>query len=282
MSGQDYYDWQHGYWADHAVEWEKWAEIVAPQAAGFNRPVIEAAKIGPGNKVLDLACGAGEPALTAAGEVGDSGHVTASDYSTEMLAVAERRATAQNIANMSFQQADMRELPFEAESFDQVISRFGFMYTEAPDQTAAEIFRVLRPGGRVALMVWGPMQNNTVLSVALEAANAELNVLDADAADHPGIYGQVGSLSRIFDAAGFVETKEQDIKFEPSIPVGTPFWKPIIGMNLGSAMRGMAKEDLAKLDEAIANAHAPYLRDGKYHLQAHIRILVANKPNAGS
>ncbi len=279
MGEQSYFDWQHNYWADLAADWEKWAEIVAPQAEGFNRPLIDAANIAAGNKVLDLACGAGEPSLTAAETVGSNGHVTASDYSTEMLAVVERRAKAKDLANMSFQQADMQALPFDDNSFDQVISRFGFMYSEAPGKTASEILRVLRPGGHVALMVWGPMENNTVLSVALDAANAQLNLLDEEAAAHPAAYAAQGSLTRIFEAAGFSDASETDLKFEPSIPAGIRFWQPIVGMNLGSAMRDMSKEELSALDEKIAEAHAPYLSEGKYRLSAHIRVLSAQKPS---
>jgi len=279
MSTQDYYDWQHAYWADHAVEWEKWADIVAPQAEGFNRPLIAAAGIATGSRILDLACGAGEPALTAAAAAGSVGHVTASDYAPEMLAVARRRAEAKGLDNMSFRQADMQKLPFSDNSYDQVISRFGFMYTEAPDKTAAEIHRVLKPGGVVALMVWGAMENKTILSVALEAANRDLQVLDEHAADHPAAYAAKGSLSTLFSNAGFQEAKENDTIFEPAIPAGLPFWQPIVGMNLGTATRQMSKEELQDLDRKIEVAHAPYLVDGKYHLNAHIRILTARKPD---
>ena len=187
MSEQDYYQWQHDYWAELAADWEKWADIVAPQAEGFNRPLIEAAGIAGGSRVLDLAAGAGEPALTAAAAAGPGGHVTASDYSSEMLAVAERRAKAKGIRNMSFQQADMKALPFDDDQFDCVISRFGVMYTEDPAATFAEIARVLKPGGRAALMVWGPGDANTVLTVALAAANEKLGLLDEEKAAHPFI-----------------------------------------------------------------------------------------------
>lgn len=278
MSDQNYYDWQHDYWADHAAEWEKWAEIVSPQAEGFNRPLIKAAGISMGDRVLDLACGAGEPSLTAAEAVGANGHVTASDYSPEMLAVARRRADTKGFANMSFEQADMQDLPFDDNSFDQVISRFGFMYTETPDKTATEILRVLKPGGKVALMVWGMMEDNTVLSISLGTANEELKLLDDEAAGHPGVYAAKGSLSGIFSGAGFEQATEQDIRFEPSIPAGLPFWKPIVEMNLGAAMRNMSKDAVASLDKKIEDAHSPYLSDGKYHLKAHIRMLVATKP----
>ena len=274
----DYYDWQHAYWADNAAEWEKWAEIVAPQAEGFNRPLIDAAGIGAGGRVLDLACGAGEPALTAAAAVGAGGHVTASDYSPEMLAVAERRARTKGLGNMSFRQADMRALPFDDGAFDHVISRFGFMYTEEPETTASEILRVLLPGGRVALMVWGPMADNTVLSVALDAANAQLNVLDEAAAAHPAVFAAAGSMSSIFEAAGFADAAEKDLTFAPSIPVGVAFWQPIVGMNMGAAMRGLDNAALQALDAKVAEAYAPYIEDGKYRLAAHIRVLSGRKP----
>lgn len=279
MNSTDYYDWQHGYWADHAAEWEKWAERIAPQAEGFNRQLIDAAGIIEGASVLDLACGAGEPALTAAQVVGAGGHVTASDYAPEMLDVAKRRAKARNADNMSFRQADMQSLPFDDDSFDYVISRFGFMYTEAPDITAAEILRVLKPGGRVALMVWGPMENNTVLSVAINAANGELNLLDEAAVGHPAVYASEGVLSSIFSNAGYRAAAESDVKFAPAIPASIPFWQPIVGMNLGAAMRGLSKDALDRLDLKVKAAHAPYLSDDKYHLNAHVRILSAVKPD---
>ncbi len=272
MSEQDYYQWQHDYWAGLAADWETWAEIVAPQAAGFNRPLIEAAGIAGGSRVLDLAAGAGEPALTAAETAGPDGHVTASDYSGEMLAVAERRAKAKGLENMSFQRADMKALPFDDDHFDCVISRFGVMYTEDPAATFAEIARVLKPGGRAALMVWGPGEANTVLTVALAAANEKLGLLDDEKAAHPFIYAAKNSLTTLFNAAGFRDPAEQDLTFQPQVPGNMPFWQPIIGMNMGSAMRDMDKDALARLDAHIAEAHAPYLKDGKYHLSAHIRI----------
>ena len=280
MSGQDYQAWQHQHWAESAGDWEKWAEIVAPQAEGFNRPLIEAAGIATGHRVLDMACGAGEPSLTAAETVGPSGHVTASDYAPEMVAVTERRAKAKGVANMAFQRADMADLPFDDGGFDAVICRFGFMYTDAPDKCAAEVLRVLKPGGRVALMVWGPKPSNTVLSVAMDAGNAVVNMMDEEAAAHSSIYAEPGSMTGFFEAAGFAEVKESDLQFKPSIPANLKFWTPIVGMNLGAAMQGMSKDEVQAVDDAIAAAYAPYIEDGKYRLSAHVRILSAAKPTS--
>ncbi|MEQ9643542.1 MAG: methyltransferase domain-containing protein [Alphaproteobacteria bacterium] len=278
MSGHDYQAWQHQHWAESADDWEKWAEAVAPQAEGFNRPLIEAAGIGAGHRVLDMACGAGEPSLTAAAAVGPSGHVTASDYAAEMVAVTERRAKASGVANMAFQRADMADLPFDDASFEAVICRFGFMYTDAPDRCAAEVLRVLKSGGRVALMVWGPKPSNTVLSVAMEAGNAVVGMMDEDAAAHSSIYAEEGSMTGFFERAGFAEVKETDLQFKPSIPATMKFWTPIVGMNLGSAMRGMSQDEVKAVDDAIAAAYAPFIEDGKYRLSAHVRILSARKP----
>jgi ubiquinone/menaquinone biosynthesis C-methylase UbiE len=274
----DYQEWQHQHWAEQAADWEKWAETVAPQAEGFNRPLVEAAGIGPGAQVLDLACGAGEPAFTAAAAVGADGHVTATDYAAEMVAVSERRVQAKGIANMSVRQADMAALPFDADSFDAAICRFGFMYTDAPDQAAAEMFRVLRPGGRAALMVWGPKPTNSVLYVAMTAANEVLQAMDEAAAMRSTLYAEPNSMAPIFERAGFADVKESDLQFQPAVPANLKFWTPILQMNLGVPLRAADDATRAAVDEAVTAAYAPFIQDGKYRLSAHVRILSARKP----
>jgi SAM-dependent methyltransferase len=171
----------------------------------------------------------------------------------------------------------MAALPFDEAAFDAVICRFGFMYTEAPERTAAEVLRVLKPGGRVALMVWGPKPSNTVLSVAMDAANGVLKVMDEAQARHSTIYAEAGSMAPIFAAAGFAEVTETDRQFQPAIPVAMKFWTPIVGMNLGAGLRGTGPEVARAVDEAVAAAYAPFVDDGKYRLSAHVRILSARK-----
>lgn len=140
-------------WLARAGNWNDWAARLEKQQKGLNEPLIEAAEIGPGLEVLDLASGTGEPALTIATQVGAEGRVTASDLVAEMLAGTERRADEKGLANMRFQVTDMQALPFEDATFDRVTCRLGLMYVPSPAKALSETRRVLRPGGRAAFLV---------------------------------------------------------------------------------------------------------------------------------
>lgn len=114
---------------------------------------LRVAKPRPGERVLDLATGTGITAI-AARERGAS--VTGVDLTPELLAVARRKAAAEGFEDIDFREGDAEALPFEDASFDVVVSTCGHMF--APDQpkVAAEIARVLRPGGRAVFLVWTP------------------------------------------------------------------------------------------------------------------------------
>ena len=114
--------------------------------------LCEALDIRSGQKVLDVAAGNGNATLAAARRWCD---VTSTDYVTSLLDVGRRRAEAEGL-RVDFRRADAEDLPFDAHSFDVVLSTFGVMF--APDQAraAAELLRVCKPGGRIGLANWTP------------------------------------------------------------------------------------------------------------------------------
>lgn len=140
--------------------YHRWHEKWARQSSAATDLIIRGAKIAPGMRVLDLACGSGEPSLDIAKVVGPEGRVVAVDVVEEMLRVAEENAVAAGLTNMSFQLADACKLSFPGGSFDAVTCRFGVMYFT--DQRAAmeEVRRVLKPGGRACFVAWGPLNGN--------------------------------------------------------------------------------------------------------------------------
>jgi ubiquinone/menaquinone biosynthesis C-methylase UbiE len=129
--------------------------------------MAQAAGLAAGQRVLDVACGTGVLAREAVKHVGPSGAVTGLDRNEGMLAVARREAP-----DVEWQLGRAEALPFDAATFDAVVSQFGLMFFE--DQTAAleEMWRVLRPGGRLAVTVWDTLDRSpgyaamTALSVA--------------------------------------------------------------------------------------------------------------------
>ncbi len=149
-------------WEDEVrVEaWRKWHGKFVTQTRAATEAIVGAAQLKPGMRVLDLASGPGEPALTIAGAVQPGGQVTATDLVGGMLKAAAENARQQALTNIAFQRASAESLPFPEESFDVVTCRFGIMFVPEVGRALAEIGRVLRPGGRAVFMAWGPPEQN--------------------------------------------------------------------------------------------------------------------------
>jgi SAM-dependent methyltransferase len=118
--------------------------------------LVELAEIKPGQRVLDIATGIGEPAITAARTVGDKGHVIATDISTQMLAIGRERAIAQGLQNMiEFREGDAESVDLPNSSFEAVLSRWGLMFLPNLRMALDNIQKSLINGGRLAAAVWG-------------------------------------------------------------------------------------------------------------------------------
>jgi ubiquinone/menaquinone biosynthesis C-methylase UbiE len=111
-----------------AASFWKWKSQQETQGRAATEILLRSARVKPGMQVLDLASGAGDPALTLAEVVGPDGHVTATDLVPDMLLVAEKFARERGLANITFQQADAETLPFPDQAFDAVTCRLGVMF----------------------------------------------------------------------------------------------------------------------------------------------------------
>jgi ubiquinone/menaquinone biosynthesis C-methylase UbiE len=122
----------------------------------FGRQTIERINLRPGETVLDVCSGSGGSALPAAELVGPDGKVVAVDLADRLMALAEAKAAAKRLENIEFWVADMLDLGYPDESFDAVVCVFGIFFV--PDMQAAirELWRMVKPGGRLAITTWGP------------------------------------------------------------------------------------------------------------------------------
>jgi arsenite methyltransferase len=125
-------------------------EAAVESFAGVANP-WELGRLSVGERVLDLGCGAGSDSLVAAQMVGPEGSVTGIDMTPEMLAKARRAATEMGAVNVEFVEGEIELLPFADESVDVVISNGVIDLLPDKDTVFAEIYRVLRPGGRIQL-----------------------------------------------------------------------------------------------------------------------------------
>jgi len=134
--------------ADYEALWQ--AQLAAAQAR-----LLSCAALAPGERVLDVACGTGLITLAAARAVGATGSVIGVDVSERMVDAARDRARHQQLANASFARMDGERLDLPSASFDVALCALGLMYMPDAEQAVREMRRVLRPGGRLVLAVWG-------------------------------------------------------------------------------------------------------------------------------
>ena len=193
-------------WTRAAAGWQKWFETLEAEDAGraVTRVLLEQADARPGDDVLDVGSGYGEPGLSAATAVGPDGHVTCLDISGDMLAFAEARARAAGLSNVSFVEADIDGLELAPASLDVVLSRATMMYASNPLETLRRLHTALRPGGRLAVAVWATPDRvafATPVAVMIEALGIE------PPAGGPGPFalGSDGALRDLVREAGFTD-----------------------------------------------------------------------------
>ena len=191
--------------------WRKWHAQIAAFTRGATEAILEAARLRPGLRVLDLACGVGDPALSIAQEVAPSGRVTATDLGPGMMSLAEELARKQGIANIEFREANAESLPFAETSYDVLTCRFGIMFFPDLAKALRECFRVLKPGGRVAFVAWGKISQpffTTTAGILLKHVPSPPPPPDPDG---PSLFmfGERGRLHRALEAAGFASVHEE-------------------------------------------------------------------------
>lgn len=189
------------------------AQRFRKQSATMGRHLTEAivqeVRVEPGMDVLDVACGTGEPAISLASLVGERGHVVGIDISPEPLKLAVQRAQQRGLSNVEFRQGDAHQLPFPDHSFDRLSSRLGVMFFTDLPRAFREMHRVLRPGGRIALLVWGPMQQPYFESTALTIVKMIPGATIPEAATAMFRFGDPGVLKGGLASVGFRDVEEK-------------------------------------------------------------------------
>jgi ubiquinone/menaquinone biosynthesis C-methylase UbiE len=214
-------------WDSVAEGWQKWWKTFEHDAQKANKKLVELAEIEEGDRVLDIATGIGEPAITAAKKVGIEGYVLATDISPQMLAIAKERTVSLGLQNIvEFKEVDAEKIldlqqqplsPFAA-----VLCRWGLMFFPNLASTLTNIYKLLSSGGRIAAAVWSEPTKVPKLYTAIDIVTQKLGISSTTAYAHyteilsPFSLANINIVNNALVEAGFkdIHTEYLKITFE--------------------------------------------------------------------
>ncbi len=201
---------QRKIWDSTAAGWGKWWPKFEQGAQVISDRMVELAAIAPGTRVLDLATGIGEPAITAARVVGATGMVVATDLSTEMLAIGRKRAERESLENIAFLHLDAEDIYQIKHKFDAILCRWGLFFLPNLGSALIKIRQRLTPKGRIVAAVWDKPQKVSGLSLPMKVV-AEL--LKLTPPQGPGVFSlsDPAALKGIFSDSGFTKIHLEEL-----------------------------------------------------------------------
>ncbi len=192
-----------------APTWERRRAYIEGVTAPVRRWLIRELAPREGDRVLELAAGAGDTGFEAAAIVGNDGRLVSTDFSAAMLDVARRRGAELGVRNVDYLEIDAERIGLDSSSVDGVLCRFGYMLMADPPAALAETERVLRPGGRVALAVWGRSEDNPFFEL-IGTALVEAGLMAPPGQDGPSPFSMAtGQLTGdLLRGAGFADISD--------------------------------------------------------------------------
>ena len=275
---------QRQMWGKFSAGWEKWNDVVLNTNREVGEAIIDALQIAEDQQHLDVAAGTGEPGLTIAKRA-PGGRVTVTDIAPEMLEAARRRAKAQGLTNVGFQECGAEDLPFPDKSFDSVSCRFGFMFIPDVSTAVAEFTRVLKPGGRVGASVWAGPEVNAWATIPGGAIATEVDMPAPDP-DAPGMYrwARAGAISDRFRAAGLQDVKEWDVPILLVADSAEQYWQLVQELTapVVAALSQVDEAARARITAKVIEGAKQYESDGKVRLPGTARVIVGTKERPAS
>jgi ubiquinone/menaquinone biosynthesis C-methylase UbiE len=250
---------QHKNWDSAAVGWNEWSEFNDRADRHISERLVELAGVQPGSRVLDVAAGYGEPALTAARKTGPGGRVVATDISAQMLVFGRERAAAAGLDNVEFMESDASNLDFPHESFDAAVSRWGIIFEPDAEAAAARIRGFLKPGARMAIASWGEPDQVPFLAIPMRTTMERLGVPSPP----PGTPGPLSrptpaAIGGLLEGGGFsnVAVEQSEVTFEFDSPEHFTSYVRAIAAPIRAMIEQYAGEAQEEAWDAITQAAA--------------------------
>jgi SAM-dependent methyltransferase len=257
------------------------AEAIAPtwerrraDIEDFSTPVREwmLREVAPrqGDTVLELAAGTGDTGFGAAAIVGERGRLITTDFSPSMLEAARRRGAELGVKNVEYRVMDAERIELEADSVDGVLCRFGYMLM--PDTAAAllETRRVLRPGGRLALAVWGAPERNPFFGIIAVSLLQRGHIPSPEPPPAPGIFSMASAerTTALLEGAGFSEVRTEEVPVRIVLP-GVDEYVSLVADTAGPialALRGLSEAERAAVKAEVEGSFRRFAAEEGYEL----------------
>ncbi len=265
-------------WNKSSAGWKKWDDLVMNFFKPAGDEMIGMLNIRDDHHILDVATGTGEPGLTIASML-DSGKVTGTDLSEQMLKVAVENSLHRGIHNFDTVCCDVSTLPFDDKTFDGVTCRYGFMFFPDMELALKEMIRVLKPEGRIATACWNIPEENFWITASMGTMMSRLQ-LTPPSADSPGLFrcAQPGFMTNLFKQGGLINIEEKRI--EGKLPCDTleTYWSFITEVASPVAFSKADAETRQQIkDEILEKVNAKF-PDGKIGMNSCAIVLCGEKP----
>ena len=271
---------QIAYW--NGASGQRWTDRQAQQdvlLAPVSKTLIDRAAVKPGDRIIDVGCGCGSTSIAFAEKVAPNGFVLGIDISGPMLARA--RELAPRHLPVDFVQTDATVHPFDPQSFDLVVSRFGVMFFAEPAISFANLRRALRPSGRVAFACWREPRENPWMMAPLQAIYQHVPKLPPQGPEDPGPFAFASEerVNRILGEAGYKAIEMEPVALSFDIAIGRGLDAAVqAALQIGPGSRaldGHPPETRAAAAASVKEMLTPYVRGQSVPLSGSIWIVTA-------
>src|SRR5436309_2150720 len=268
-------------WEISARHWDKHRVLIAQMFAPITAGLVEEARIGMGQKVLDIGGGSGEPSFTISGIIGPTGSVMYTDPVAGMVETAQAEAGRRSLTNIHFKRCSADDLPFADRTFDVAVGRLSAMFFVDPVTAVREALRVILEDGYVSFAVWGPKEANPFFSTVTDVIDrfVEVPPQDPDAPDafRFAVPGKLAGILENADAKNVI-LRQANSQIEAAISL-EPVWQLRTEMSgtLREKMAGIAPAQLPTLKQAVADAARRYFERGTMSFPAEALIVSGRK-----
>jgi len=268
-------------WETSARHWDKHRALIAQMFAPLTSGLVKEARIGMGQKVLDIGGGSGEPSFTISGIVGPTGSVMYTDPVAGMVKTAQAEAGRRGLTNIHFKRCSADALPFADRTFDVAVGRLSAMFFVDPVTAVREALRVILEDGYVSFAVWGPKEANPFFSTVTDVMDrfVESARQDPDAPD-AFRFAVPGKLAGILENADAKNVIARQVNFQIEAAISfEQFWQLRTEMSgtLREKMARLAPAQLPTVKQAVADAARRYFVSGTMNFPAEALIVSGRK-----